>query len=198
MMKSSAVMSAVLGLMLLLSGCAGTNFTRVADDTLVLGQTTSEQITARLGSPYREGVLTKNNEQLKTAVYAYAATTGEGAADGVTPARSQGFYFFENRLVGYEFSSSWKEDSTNFDATKVAQIKKGESTRADVVRPLGNPGGKGIYPLIPGKDENAVNYLYTQVTGSAFNMKVYQKQLVVTFDKQGVVTNVEFTESGQK
>jgi hypothetical protein len=29
-------------------------------------------------------------------------------------------------------------------------------------------------------------------------MKVYQKQLIVTFDEQGVVTNVELTESGQQ
>jgi hypothetical protein len=29
-------------------------------------------------------------------------------------------------------------------------------------------------------------------------MKVYQKQLIDTFDEQGVVTNVELTESGQQ
>lgn len=188
----------VLSLVVLLAGCAGTDFVRVTDDTLVLGKTTSEQVIARLGSPYREGVVTKNDQQIKTASYAYASTGGEAVAADITPARSQGFYYFDNRLVGYEFSSSWKSDSTNFDGGKVTQIKKGESTRSDVVRLLGNPGGKYIYPLIPGKDEEAVNYVYNHVTGGAFNLKFYQKQLVVTFNKQGTVANVEFTESGQK
>lgn len=91
---------------------------------------------ARLGSPYREGVVTKNEQQIKTASYAYASAGGEGAAEGVTPARGQGFYYSNNKLVGYDFSSSWKEDNTNFDGGKVAQIKKGESTRADVLRLL--------------------------------------------------------------
>lgn len=197
-MKSSIVKCAVISLGILLTGCAGTNFVRVADDAIVLGQTTSEQITARLGSPYREGTVTKNDQQIKTSSYAYASTGGAAAAEGVTAARSQGFYFFNNKVVGYEFTSSWKEDSTNFDSGKVSQIKKGESTRSDVVRLLGNPGGKYIYPVIPNKGEDAVNYLYNQTTGSAFNLKFYRKQLIVTFNNQGVVTNIEFTESGQK
>ncbi len=197
-MKLSIMRSAVLLLCILLTGCAGTNFVRVTDDTLVLGQTTSEQVVARLGAPYREGVITKNDQQIKAASYAYASAGGEGAAEGVTPARGQGFFYSNNKLVGYEFSSSWKEDSTNFDGGKVSQIQRGKSTRSDVVRLFGNPGGKATYPMIPNKDEDSVNYLYNQVTGTAFNLKFYQKQLVVMFNKQGIVTNVEFTESGQK
>lgn len=194
----SVLKSAVISLGVLLAGCAGTNFVRVPDDAMILGQTSSEQVTARLGAPYQEGVVTKNNQQVKTASYAYASASGEAAAEGVTPARSQGFYFFENKLVGYEFTSSWKEDSTNFDSKKVSQIKKGQSTRSDVVRLLGNPGGRYIYPVIPSNNEEAVSYLYSQTKGSAFNLKFYQKLLVVTFNKQGVVTNVELTESGQR
>ncbi len=197
-MKSSIVKCAIISLGIFLTGCAGTNFVRVADDAVVLGQTTSEQITARLGSPYREGTVTKNDQQIKTSSYAYASVGGEAAAEGVTAARSQGFYFFNNKVVGYEFTSSWKEDSTNFDSAKVSQINKGESTRSDIVRLFGNPGGKYIYPVIPNSGEDAVNYLYSQTKGSAFNLKLYQKLLVVTFNKQGIVTNVEFTESGQE
>ena len=197
-MKSSVMKFAVICLCVLLTACAGTNFVRVADDTMVLGQTTSEQITARLGSPYREGVVIKNDQQIQTSSYAYASTGGEAAAAGVTAARSQGFYFFNNKLVGHEFVSSWKEDSTNFDSGKISQIKKGESIRSDVVRLLGDPGGKYIYPVIPSNAEDAVSYLYNETKGSAFNLKFYQKHLIVTFNKQGIVTNVEFTESGQQ
>jgi len=187
---------AVISFALLLSGCAGTNFVRVTNDELILGQTTQQQVKSRLGSPYREGVVVKNDQQLKTASYAYAAS--DTAAEGAIAARSQGFYFFNEQLVGYEFTSSWKEDSTDFDSGKVSQIKKGESTKTDVMRLLGTPGGKYIYPVIPNNSEEAVNYLYQQGKGTVFNLKFLQKLLVVTFSKQGVVTNVEYTEWEQK
>lgn len=193
-MKSLAGKFAIIALGVALVSCAGRSFMRVTDEALVLGQTTPEQVSARLGSPFQEGVVTKNNQHIKTTSYAYASTGGDADEQGVTPARSQAFYFYDNKLVGYEFISSWKTDSTNFDSEEVSQIKKGESARSDVVRLFGNPGGKYIYPVIPNRDEEAINYLYSQVKG----FKVHQKRLVVTLNKQGMVTDVEYTESGQR
>lgn len=197
-MKPSVLKSVITFFCIILTGCAGTNFVRVTDEVLVPGQTTLEQVSARLGKPYREGVVIKNNQQIKFTTYTYASAGGGAVAKGVTPARNQGFFFYENKLVGYDYTSSYKEDSTNFDSERVSQIKKDESTRSDVVRLFGNAGGKYLYPIIPNKDEEAINYHYSQAKGSAFNLKFYQKLLVVTFNKQGVVTNVEFTESGQR
>jgi hypothetical protein len=183
-----------------LTGCAGTNFERVQDSALVLGQTSSEQIKASLGSPTQEGVMTKNGQQIATASYAYAQSMGgDAAADDVIPARGQSFFFFNDKLVGYNFTSSWKADCTDFDSTKVSAIKKGVSSRSDVISLLGAPGGKAIYPLVAKDGEDAVTYLYTQTTKrSLVIIRAYLKLLVVTFDKQGIVTDVEYTESGQK
>lgn len=196
-MRTTIVKLAVTLAAIVLAGCAGTDFVRVADGALVIGQTSESEIRARLGAPYREGVVTKNERQIRSAVYAYASTGAEGAAAGVIAARSQAFFFFDDRLVGHEFTSSWKEDSTNFDGAKAAQIQKGRSTLADVTRLIGQPGGRYVYPMVPGESENAVNYVYSQTTGNAFTLKFAQKHLVVTFNRQGVVTNVEYTESGQ-
>ncbi len=193
-MKSSVVTTVVISLCAFLTGCAGTNFVRVPDDALVLGQTTFEQITARLGPPFEEGLLTKNDHQIRSAIYIYISLGGLGAAERVIGVRAQGFYFSNNKLVGYEFNSSWKEDSTNFDSKKVAEIKKGESTRADVVRLLGNPGGRHVYPGIPNKDEDAVSYAYNEHMGFLYDRNVHRKSLLVTFNKEGVVTNVEYAE----
>jgi hypothetical protein len=197
-MHSRFATSAVILLCALLAGCAGTQFTRVADDALVLGQTTEAQVRARLGEPYREGVVTKNNQQMKSLSYAYANTGAEGAADGVVAARSQGFYFRDGRLVGYEFISSWKEDSTDFDGSKAAQIRKGQSRLEDVERLFGRPVGRYIHPMVAGADEQAVSYLYSQTTGGAFNLKFFQKRLLVTANRQGVVTEVDYAESGTR
>ena len=197
-MNSRIASHAVILLAALLAGCAGTQFTRVADEDLVLGQTTEAQVRARLGEPYREGAVAKNSQQMKSLSYAYASTGAEGAADGVVAARSQGFYFHNDRLVGYEFISSWKEDSTDFDGAKVAQIRKGQSTLGDVARLFGRPVGRYVHPMVAGTSEQAVSYLYSQTTGGAFNLKFFQKRLVVTANRQGVVTEVDYTESGTR
>jgi hypothetical protein len=184
---------------IVLAGCAGTEFARVPDDALVLGQTTPEQITARLGAPKTEATVTKNDEQLSGKTYVWSSLEEEGAGHNVVPARVQTFFFHKSRLVAYEFTSSWKQDSTDFDAGKVPQIRKGASTRADVTRLLGNPGGKYIYPAIRNQDEEAVSYLYVQTKAAPFSMpKNYHKLLLITFNKQGTVTNVELSEVGEK
>ena len=130
--------------------------------------------------------------------YAFATTGGTPVREGVTPARGQGFYFLDDKLAGYDFTSSWKEDQTDFDARKVAEIKKGVSNRADVLRLIGRPGGKYGYPLIASQNGQADVYLYAESKGGPVNVKFYQKHLVVTYDERGVVSNVEYQELGQK
>ena len=187
-----------VALALIVAGCAGSNFTKQPDDALVLGQTSRQDILQRLGSPYREGTVTKNGKQLKTMTYAFATTGGTPAREGVTPARGQGFYFLDDKLAGYDFTSSWKEDQSNFDGAKVPAIKKGVSTRDDVVRLVGAPRGKYAYPLIAEPNRQADVYLYAETRGGPFNVKFYQKHLVVTYDERGVVTHVDYQELGQK
>jgi hypothetical protein len=187
-----------VALALLVAGCGGSKFSKQPDDALVLGQTSRQEILQRLGTPYREGTVTKNGKQLKTMTYAFGMTTGTPARDGVTPARGQGFYFLDDKLAGYDFTSSWKEDQSNFDGAKVPTIKKGASTRDDVVRLLGPARGKYAYPLIADQNKQADVYLYAETRGGPFNVKFYQKHLVVTYDERGVVSNVDYQELGQK
>jgi hypothetical protein len=51
-----------------------------------------------------------------------------------------------------------------------------------------------IYPLIKNNEDNALVYLYSHVKG----FKSYQQLLVVSFDNNGLVSDVNFTSSGQK
>src|SRR5262245_37549137 len=183
---------------LVVAGCAGSDFTKQADNALVLGQTSRQEILQRLGSPYREGTVTKNGKHLKTLTYAFGITTGTPAHDGVVPARGQGFYFLDDKLAGYDFASSWKEDQTDFDGAKVSEIKKSVSTRDEVLRLIGRPGGKYAYPLIADRNRQADVYLYAETRGGPFNVKFYQKHLVVTYDERGVVSDVEYQEVGEK
>jgi len=198
-MAMTSRFTACLVLAFVLGGCAGSSssVSTQPDDGFVLGQTTRQDILQRLGSPYREGTVTKNGKQLKTLTYAF----GMGAAPnrpGINAARGQGFYFLDDKLAGYDFASSWKEDQTDFDAAKLPGIKKGVSTRDDVQRLMGRPGGRYAYPMIPNQSGQADVYLYYETRGSAANLKFYQKLLVVTYDDRKVVSAVEYQETGQK
>jgi len=51
------------------------------------------------------------------------------------------FEFWNDRLVGYNFLSSFNEDPSDFNATKIADIEKGKTTRAEIIQRLGPPTG---------------------------------------------------------
>jgi len=182
-----------------LTACAaGTDFKRIEINQLTYGSDTPETIKQKLGKPYSEGTITKNEKQFQTMDYAYASGRGSAAYKGVTAGRGQHFYFFQNKLVGHSFSSSWKVDSTDFDESKIGQIKEGDTTIQEVIQLLGSPIGEYIFPLVKNETEKAKVYLYSQVKGSAFNMKFYRKVLIVTHDENGIVTEVEYESSGEK
>jgi hypothetical protein len=179
------------------SRAVGMDFARVPDDALVLGQTTYEQIVVRFG-PLGDSRYRRNGIAVKSGTYEYIGNHGEAAA-GVIPERKQVFHFVDNKLVSYRFTSSWEKDSTDFDRRKVLLIKKDESTRNDVIRLLGPPGGKKIYPFVPNKDEEVMVYSYSQYSQEKQNKaKSYTKELEVTIHKQGIVTNVDYNETGEK
>lgn len=183
---------------IVLSGCAGSDFVRPTEGELVVGKSTQADVLRKMGSPLQSGEMTKNDRQLKVAKYAYASTGGEPAYQGVTPARSLAFTFFDDKLASQEFVSSFKNDSTDFDGKKVTSIVKGKSTSGDVVALLGKPTGEAVYPVIKGADDKAYVYSYVQAKGTVFNMKFYSKALVVSFNNAGIVTDVEFTTSGDQ
>jgi outer membrane protein assembly factor BamE (lipoprotein component of BamABCDE complex) len=181
-----------------LVGCAGTNFKRPDAGALEVGKSTSAQVTQVMGAPQMTGELLRNGEKLKSVRYAYAEGAGSGKYPGVTPARAQVFMTHNDLLVAEEFVSSFPNDATDFDEGKVSAIVKGKSTRADVTALLGNPNGRGVHPFIKTKGETAFIYSYTHVKGSVFNMKLYTKTLIVSFDAAGLVTDVEYTSTGEK
>lgn len=184
-----------LAVLALAVGCAGRDFTRPTPESLVLGKTTYPEINGRFGSPFRESTVIKNEKTLRMASYAYATSGGEPLVGGVTPARGIDFAFLDQVLVSYQFVSSFKADHTDFDENKVPSIKKGVTTRDEVIAMLGPPGGMQIYPMVAGQDDTGLGWSYAQVRGL---MKIYQKVLVVTVNPGGVVTDVQMTVSGER
>ena len=182
-----------------LTACAaGTDFQKLEVNQLVYGSDTPETIKQKLGEPYDEGTITKNEKQFQTINYAYASGRGSAAYKGVTAGRGQTFFFYKNKLVGHSFSSSWKVDSTDFDESKVGEIKEGDTTIQEVIELLGSPNGEYTFPLVKNETEKSKVYSYNQLKGSAFSMKFYTKLLIVTHDENGIVTEVVYASSGEK
>lgn len=183
----------------ILAGCAGTNFKRPEADALRVGQSTAADVARVMGQqPQQVGEALQNEQKVKTLRYVYAEGAGEGRYPGVVPARAMVFATHNDTLVSQEFVSSFKTDATDFDEAKVSAIVKGKSTRADVVALLGRPNGEAVYPMIKEKGQKAVVYSYGQAKGTVFNMKFHNKTLVVSFNGSDVVSDVQFTSTGEK
>jgi hypothetical protein len=178
-------------LLILLAGCAGASFTRYPDDALVLGRTSSAEIRSRLGEPFVSAIIGKTYDGKTIEQISYAYRLG-----GAGLHESEDFFFVDDKLVAYQFDSSFNGGNTNFDDTKIEEIKKDVSTRSDVERLLGAPSGRYIYPFVKNPDENAIGYVYTDV--EKWGPNKYHKELKVTFNKQGIVTTVAYKESGEK
>ena len=153
----------------------------------------------QMGEPQRTGVVEKNGKEIKTISFAYASVGGEPSESGVTPARVQAYFFHENILVGKEFISSYKSDSSNFDEAKTTVIKKGETTRSEVTKILGQPTAAYIPPMVDTSSGEAIGYAYTTVRGGPFTgFKTFTKILRISFDENGIVNDVELMTSGTK
>ena len=101
-------------------------------------------------------------------------------------------------LVGHGFSSSFRVDQTDFDESKVKEIKKGETTRKKVIELLGSPHGLHVYPLVDNLGHEVLVYGYGETRVVGFSAKFYIKGFAVTVDSNDIVTDVKFGESGER
>ncbi|MES9961034.1 MAG: hypothetical protein ABW089_11400 [Sedimenticola sp.] len=192
-MKKTGNLIVLVIVAVLLSACAGRDFVRPDETSLRLNETTYQEILDRFGKPFNEGTQLKNEKNVKIISYAYASIGGKANSPGITPARAASFYFSDDLLAGYEFISSYKMDNSDFDETRIEQLKKGETTREQVIALIGKPAGRYVHPLIKEKDGYAMIYAY----GEAFGFEFFMKQLTVSIN-DNVVTDVEYTTSGKK
>lgn len=189
-----------VALLIALTGCgAGRNFIRPSSDTFKLGQTTKLQVLQKMGEPGRVGDILKNEKPIKSITYVYANALGEPLEMGVIPARSLMYYFYNDTLVGQTFLSSFKSDNSNFDDTKIGSIKKGQTSRAEVIQLLGNPTALYIQPIVKAPSDDALGYTYQTYRRGEWNgSTIFIKSLRVSFDGKGIVSNVEYTSSKSK
>ncbi|WP_431098675.1 hypothetical protein [Polaromonas aquatica] len=184
---------AALALAVTLTGCAGTKFVRPADSELTLGKTTEQEVMARLGKPFQEASGLSNGKQIRTLGYAYASMGGQAKTAGVTPVYALTLVFSEGKLVSKAYLSNMKDDATDFDESKVPLVEVGKTTVAQVNTLFGPAPGEAIFPVIKQPAGRAAIYNYQEMRGFTPS----QKTLMVVFDVQGVVADVDYKNQGK-
>lgn len=179
--------------MVFLAGCAGTKFVRPTEAELELGKTTEQQVLARLGKPFQEATGLSNGKAIKTLGYAYASMGNQPKNQGVTPVHGLALVFHEGKLVSKSYMSNMKEDATDFDEKQVPSIQSGKTTRAQVVQALGVAPGEAIFPAIKQPGSRAMVYEYQEMRGFTPS----SKKLVIVIDPQGVVSDVDYQNTGK-
>lgn len=180
---------------LLLAGCATTQFSRLADNQMTLGQSTRQSVEAILGKPLQKHSVISHGQNIDAISYIYSAPIALG---GNVPVKSQTFFFYNNILVGHNYTNSWKRETTNFDESKIKQIKEGETNIDEVYSLLGQPGGEQIYPLTENKNEKVAIYLFYDIKKDFLTIKPTQKTLIVAYSPNtGIVSKATFVSTNE-
>jgi len=176
----------VLAVLLAAACLLGADFSRPDPATFKLGKTSEQEIRDRFGEPSAENSTQVEGRLVTRLQYAYVEVRST-----VIPVRSMVYSFHEGRLVGFEYLSSFVADETVFDEASVKRIKRGETTRAEVLGLVGTPTGQFIYPSpavrTPGRHADVYGYSRTDKIASSRTLDAISKVLIVTFDDRDVV-----------
>lgn len=182
-------------LIIMIAGCSGRNFARPNPGAFNLGKTTYPQVVEQMGTPRNVSNSQHNGATIMGIRYGHSKVVG-AIEEGVIPVRSLWFYFYKDVLVGQSFDSSFRSDNTDFDDSKVGNIVKGKTSRAEVLQLLGRPSGSYIHPMVKKTFGEAIGYKYMTFRNSENGIKAaVSKNLLITFDDKDAVSDVEFTSS---
>jgi len=164
----------------------GADFSRPDSASFALGKTSEQEIRQRFSEPDNQATAQVGDKLVTILRYAYAE-----ARSTVVLARAMAYTFHEGRLVGFDYSSSFPTDQTVFDESAVKRIKRGETTRAEVLALVGKPTGQFIYPspyaTTPGRRVDVYSYSRTDTVPSGGTLETANKVLAITFDDRDVV-----------
>jgi hypothetical protein len=111
--------------------------------------------------------------------------------------RTGTFYFINGMLIGYQYASSFSDDKTKFDESKVTAIKRGETNKEQVIALLGNPVGYFQSQIIKEKNHIGLVYMDYETWRIPFTSKPRYiiKTLIVSCGPDEVVVSTDISSS---
>lgn len=184
----------VLSMLASMTGCA-TDFTRPAPGKVILGVSHKDEVIKTVGvPPWQDKTIVVNQERVNTIIY--FLTQSGGITGTIIPEHSLTYSFFRDVLVGEEYNSTRDGESTEFDRSKVGDIKIGMS-KDQIIQLMGKPSGNLLYPLIADKAGSALVYHYNYTRAFPLYSPSWSYALVVTLNDANIVTNISFKEDGK-
>jgi hypothetical protein len=199
------------------TGCmpVGRDFPRPTTATFTPGVSSLDDVKRALGEPRsqlawsrNQGVLQHTSDStplptpfpgaavggtVRRTYYYYSWKIGESVRPGVEPARSLYAWFWNDKLVAFSGTSSFKADATGFDETKIGSIKPWRSLRDDVLNALGPPSGLAVYPATALEDQQVL--IYRDFEWDTAKREYEAKMLFVLVNGLGIVEDVRFSGS---
>lgn len=196
---------AAFAILLACGGCTHTVGHQFASPDVMqakLGETTKAEILAAYGEPRHLPEIPLPADQTQKTVtpfdpaeaeearsqliYTFVQNDPELDGHGVA-SKAATFSFWNDTLVAIDFASSFAADSTDFDETKASALKKGISTKRDVVELLGTPSGRGVYPMIQARAGERYVYVFAKHDNAKHTVLV--KRLEILFESGDRVTD---------
>jgi len=217
--KISCILASIVTF-IAVSACTTTTerqFERPTATTLKIGQTTRAQAVALYGesrtqSSFSLPITTSSPTAfdaadetgiVAVASYSYIISRAPILGDNpdtvdpkVTPARTMTLYYWNDRVAGFRGSSTFREDKTEFDESKINLIEKGKTSVTQLTALIGKPSGQMAYPLVRNKGNEKLIYSYSSFKRDT---RVFQmKTLEVLTNAQNVVIDYKFASNSEQ
>lgn len=176
-----------------LVGCASdADLARPERRLFALGSASYADVVARFGPPQRTAEVFRNGARIQVVWYSHAGSPSEASRQGDVPIRVLECDFANGVLVGRVFASSFKSDSTDFDASLAPAIRKGATSSDEVEILVGRPSAFFVAPLVEAPAAAAVGYFAVPVDqGTGSGGWTFRKSLTISFDSKDLAYSVK-------
>jgi len=187
----------------MLTGCAsvGHDFNYAVTSSLELGQLKKSEYQNLIGDePTKTSVINDNNGNYEVVCYVYSH-----ANIATAKARTVILEFKNDLLNAYVRTSSFDEDKNEYPSDRASEIKKGISSKKDILTLLGKAHGKGKCPstLADYKERctkgaevwswMAMSQLST-LGHSYAGSQVKHNSIFITFDTNDIVCDIQISQ----
>lgn len=195
-MSNSASSVSLVAITLVVACAVGSPFTRPSEDFVRLGETPRAQVEARFGRPGEEKNFRQDGLQLKAIQYIYSDSSETAKMPNSLCIRSLVFVLVDDVVFAEGFISACAADHTDFDERKSAGIVKGRTHCDELPQLMGRPSFRAIHPVAKVEGESIVGYQFKYAKRPLLQLDMYEKDLEIVCDANGVVREVSFSEAG--
>jgi hypothetical protein len=180
-----------------LVGCSSglKDFTRLDNNQINLGQTTRAEVVSKIREPKSTGKRLINGEMVDVMEFGYMGNNADSDTEGpgYLPVKTQFFFIGkDDKVIGTEYYSSFKSDSTRFNIDNIAKISKGVTSKKEVIELLGSPSIQMIPPLVKAPAVSAIGYHHRTMSLLARSLHTTANKLIVSFDANNIVSDVNY------